>query len=220
MVHGGARHPPLVCSAQSPDGKACQLFAVKGTDPPRCVRHGGAKDGPPLCTARNKAGDPCQAFAVPGTDPPRCVVHWGARRAPTLCTAETEGGEPCRGQAVGGTDPPRCGAHGGTGKRWGPPFGHQNSLKHGMSARPLGPTIDDAIEGLTKAMGRLWALIEEGEGPSEHLTRYLAIYTQATSRLSRLLQERERMGQGARSELQRAMQEVLEELAEEWNTKA
>ena len=70
-------------------------------------------------------------------------------------------------------------------------------LKHGYYASSAGPTIEDAINGLTEAMARIWRLIEEHEGPNGHLAHLFSIYTQACSRLSRLLREQQALSGGA-----------------------
>ena len=137
---------------------------------------------------------------------------------PTRCTAQTKAGKPCQAFAVHNSNPPRCAAHGGSSAPVGAPPGNTNALKHGYYARPAGPTIEDAIHGLTEAMTRIWQLIEQHEGPNGHLAHLFQIYTQACSRLSRLLRDQQSFSGGAQAEFEQAINAALDHLSEKWQT--
>jgi len=136
-------------------------------------------------------------------------------RSHTPCTATTRSRAPCRAWAVRGSDPPRCAAHGGGARLVGAPSGNQNALKHGFYAQePQAVTIDDAIGGLVDKLNRIDALIASGNLSSQELIRLFSLYTQASSRLGRLLRARRTISGDAADGLSNAVARALEEVAE------
>ena len=103
------------------------------------------------------------------------------------CTATTAAGHPCRAYAVHGTDPPRCAPHRGGKTPVGAPAGNTNAQPHGFyAAQPDAVSIANTITGLSDKLERMDDLLPRLENP-DHLIAVFSIYTQATSRLGRLL---------------------------------
>lgn len=133
------------------------------------------------------------------------------------CTATTRRKTPCQAPALPGTDPPRCAAHGG--RPVGVPSGNQNARKHRFyAADPAAVTIDDAIAGLIDKMARLDEMIANLEGNGDTLIRLFALYTQASSRLSRLLRDKRALSGRAADGIAGAIAQALDELSTELRT--
>jgi hypothetical protein len=136
---------------------------------------------------------------------------------------------------VRASDPPRCGAHGGGKRPAGAPKGNTNAEKHGWysqqrpgasagscdgkrgfyAADPSQVTIDDAIAGLVDKMTRLDEIIARTEGNGEYLVRLFELYTQASSRLSRLLRDRRALSGEAADGVAGAIAQAMDELGTE-----
>ena len=137
------------------------------------------------------------------------------------CTAHARSGHPCRAWAMRDSDPPRCRAH--RGKETvqdaekvlaGPAFYPQD---------PTAITIDAAIAGLADKMRRLDAIIasrDEVESctwpPDEALLQLFGLYSQASSRLSRLLRDRRALSGEAADGFAGAVAQALDELSSQW----
>ncbi len=136
----------------------------------------------------------------------------------TNCSATTAAGHPCRAWAVPNTTPPLCAAHGGASKPPGAPTGNTNAEKHGFySADPSDVTVDEAIAGLVDKMSRLDELIDD-QPLSPLLVELFQIYTQASSRLSRLLRDRRALSGEAADGMAGAIAQALDELSVELGT--
>lgn len=141
-----------------------------------------------------------------------------SRPRPRRCTANRADNQPCQAWSVPGSNPPRCGAHGGGSKRPGAPSGNTNALKHGFySSDPAAVSIDDAIAGLIDKLERVDALLPGIEDP-EHLIRLFELYTQASSRLGRLLRDRRALSGDAADGIAGAIAQALDELGTELGT--
>ena len=130
------------------------------------------------------------------------------------CTALTSSGRPCRGWAVRGSDPPRCGFHGGGSRPAGAPLGNSNAVIHGFyAAEPETVTIDQTIAGLVDKLQRIDALMATAE--TDQLLTLLTLYTQASSRLGRLLRDRRALTGEAADGFTGAIGTILDELGTE-----
>jgi hypothetical protein len=140
------------------------------------------------------------------------------------CTAITHAGTRCKNRAVKGSDPPRCSSHGGSPKHAGAPPGNRNAETHGAFANPLAPTanLDARISDLNRKINNLSAYIDRvqiGDGSSDSVdvdqyTRLLALHGQLTSRLGRLLRDRQQLSPEDNSFLQDCINEALDEVSE------
>jgi hypothetical protein len=149
------------------------------------------------------------------------------------CTALTSSGRPCRAWAVGGSDPPRCAAHGGVKARANPassvqtapppeepPILPQEAERSRFYARdPEAVSIEQTIAGLVDKLARLDDIIasyqEARSEPGEadpYLVRLFSLYTQASSRLARLLEARQAMRGEIDDEITRAIAQALGEV--------
>ena len=135
----------------------------------------------------------------------------------TRCSAKTASGHPCKAWAVHDTDPPLCSAHGGGKRPVGAPPGNTNAVKHGFySVDPDQVTINDAIADLTDKMRRLDRLMAQHEEQGNGQLAYLfAIYTQASSRLSRMLRDRRALSGEAADGIAGAIAQAMDELGTE-----
>jgi len=138
----------------------------------------------------------------------------------TRCSATTASGHPCRAWAVHDTDPPLCIAHqraptGGGERPVGAPPGNTNAVKHGFySSDPTGVTIDEAIAGLVDKMTRLDEIIATAKN-GEYVIRLFELYTQASSRLSRMLRDRRALSGEAADGIAGAIAQAMDELGTE-----
>jgi hypothetical protein len=97
----------------------------------------------------------------------------------------------------------------------GAPIGNANAQRHGFySADPTAVTIDDAIAGLVDKLARLDAIMDAQDLATDELLRLFALYTQASSRLGRLLRERHTISGDAADSLSDAIATALEEVGE------
>lgn len=133
------------------------------------------------------------------------------------CTATTAAGNPCQAWAVRDPThpdgPPLCSAHRGGKRPVGAPPGNTNAVRHGFySADPAAVTVDEAIAGLVDKMLRLDELIED-QPLSPLLVELFQIYTQASSRLSRLLRDRRALSGEAADGMAGAIAQALDELS-------
>ena len=133
------------------------------------------------------------------------------------CAATTSKGQPCQAWAVRDSDPPRCAPHGGGEHPVGAPAGNTNAQTHGFyAADPDQITINDAIADLTDKMRRLDRLMAQHEEQGNGQLAYLfAIYTQASSRLSRLLRDRRALSGEAADGIAGAIAQAMDELGSE-----
>ena len=145
------------------------------------------------------------------------------------CTAISANGRPCRAWAVRTSDPPRCAPHGGGATTVGAPLANDNARTHGFYADLFSPhpasvsdvaptadqcTIGDVIANLYAKYQRLSDYIDEGTDrftPEELISLY-RLHAQTSSRLGRLMRDREMMGGGNIDWLSNIMEEVLKEL--------
>ena len=100
----------------------------------------------------------------------------------------------------------------------GAPEHNTNGLKHGFySTDPEQVSINDAIADLTDKMRRLDCLIAQYEesGSNGVLARLFAIYTQASSRLSRMLRDRRALSGEAADGIAGAIAQAMDELGTE-----
>ena len=169
------------------NGRQCDQWAVRGSDPPRCWPHGGRAVLPEpelaQCEAVCADGTPCERFAIQGSDPPRCVAHGGCK----------EGGK------VGG------------------PSGPANGMwKHGAyeGLTKEFTTIDDLIDDLMAKQARLSALLD-CVGDVREAMMLVSLHSQNAARLGKLMLDKKALQKDPRDEFDQAFQEVLEELTEE-----
>ena len=155
------------------------------------------------CTAEAARGRPCRAWAVPGSEPPRWRAHGGSHR-PVDALPDTQGGG---SQAARHAEPAAA------------PPGAPDVRRQSFYGRdPAAVTVDDAIAGLVDKMQRLDELIAALPGDGESLIRLLEVYTQASSRLSRLLRDRRALSGDAADGIAGAIGQALDELATELKT--
>lgn len=121
-----------------------------------------------------------------------------------------------------GTDPPRCAAHGGGKAPVGPPAGNRNAETHGLhSSHPApdikAPTIEEVYADLAARLKRFADYLDNAEDLSVHVyAQLLEAYGQVSSRLARILTVKDRISTGAVDELEKAIDQVLDELGEDW----
>jgi hypothetical protein len=146
------------------------------------------------------------------------------------CTATTRTGRPCRAWAVKGTDPPRCASHrrspsgdGGTGNRIGAPPGNTNAQTHGAYTQPPDTSVDlDArIADLNRRIEQLSTYIDhatigpnDGDIDVDQYARLLSLHGQLTSRLGRLLRDKQQISPEDDSLLQQAINNALDQASE------
>ena len=139
------------------------------------------------------------------------------------CTATTRAGRPCRAWAVKGTDPPRCASHGGTANKIGAPPGNTNAQTHGAFTQPPDTSVDlDArIADLNRRIEQLSAYIdhvtvgsEDGDIDVDQYARLLSLHGQLTSRLGRLLRDKQQISPEDDSLLQQAINQALDQASE------
>ena len=147
------------------------------------------------------------------------------------CTATTRAGRPCRAWAVQDTDPPRCASHGGSATKIGAPPGNTNAQTHGVYARsPSGDTqppdpppvdLDTRIADLNRRIEQLSAYIdhvtvgpEDGDIDVDQYARLLSLHGQLTSRLGRLLRDKQQISPEDDSLLQQAINNALDQASE------
>jgi hypothetical protein len=141
------------------------------------------------------------------------------------CMATRADGSPCRAWAVHGSDPPRCAPHGGGRAPVGAPLGNQNARTHGFYANLTSPgsshdecTIDGVIADLYRKQKRLSRYIDEkmDDLPPADLARFLRLHAQSSSRLGRLLRDRDILKGGWNEGMDAIIAQTLDELGEEW----
>lgn len=94
--------------------------------------------------------------------------------------------------------------------------GNQNALKHGFyAADPESVSIEDAIAGLTDKMTRMDHMVSSGEITGSELIRVFELYTQACSRLGRLLRDKRALSGDAADGISGAIAQALDELGTE-----
>lgn len=181
------------------------------------------------CGALTKAGRPCRAWPVRGSDPPRCSAHGGGKRpvgAPQgNRNAEKHG---WYSQQRPSPDPsPDSNPSASSGFYAATPdeVTIDNAIADGGSEQSAGRsafypsdpskvTIDGAIAGLVDKMARLDELIAHTPNNLDIL-RLFELYTQASSRLARLLRERKILSGEADDELTQAFAIAAAEIGEE-----
>lgn len=135
------------------------------------------------------------------------------------CTAEKKDGTACRAWAVRGSDPPLCGAHGGGAARPGAPAGNKNAEKHGAYAAGKSPAdLDEAITELERRLKQVSAYIDKhfAELEPPDFGRLAGLQAQMTSRLGRLMRDRQQVTGDDSDELAQAINQALDWLGEEW----
>ena len=137
------------------------------------------------------------------------------------CRAQTRHGLPCRAWAMRGSKPPRCAAHRAPAAAAAGETAAPATCFY--SDDPTAITIDAAIAGLADKMRRLDDLIARGDEasrstwpPDEALLQLYNLYTQASSRLSRLLRDRRALSGEAADGIAAAIAQTLDELSTEW----
>jgi len=154
------------------------------------------------------------------------------------CSRTTQAGRPCRGWAVQGTDPPLCGPHGGTTSPVGPPEGNKNAQSHGVYRRsrpgdstprpPDNVDIDVRIADLNQRIEQLSSYIDaaivdphqgtigQGEGSLDvdQYTRLLSLHGQLTSRLGRLLRDKQQISPEETNLFQQAINLALDQASD------
>jgi hypothetical protein len=157
--------------------------------------------------------------------PTDCQPRQRTERRP--CGATCADGTPCKAWAVHGTDPPRCAPHGGGSAPVGAPPGNQNARTHGFYAHIASPgaspdecTIDNIIADLYCKQRRVSRYIDENidDLPPADLARFLRIHGQNSSRLGRLLRDRDILTGGFGDGLSAAIEQALVELSAELGT--
>jgi hypothetical protein len=130
------------------------------------------------------------------------------RRAPAVrCAATTATGTPCKAWAVRGSDPPRCAAHRRSQAAPPPEAGE---------AAP--PSLDAAIADLYRRLGQLSRYIDERLADLEPglYARLASLQGQLTSRLGRLLRDRQQLEGDAADQLIQAVHQALDDISTEW----
>ena len=137
------------------------------------------------------------------------------------CSATTKAGKACRASPVTNSKPPRCAAHGGTTARIGAPPGNTNAETHGAYS-DRGSTdavdLDARIRDLNRRIERLSQYIDEaelGDGTQGTITvdgyaKLANIHGQLTSRLGRLLRDKQQLDGGSGAELAQAIGDALD----------
>ena len=181
------------------------------------VARGRSQPAKRRCTARTAAGRPCRAWAVhnppgpegPGTlgQAPLCAAHRSASGQRVPVDEQIDAGGPEHSRGVGLCE------------------GNTSAVAHRFysqgegfySADPEKVTINDAIADLTDKMRRLDRLIAQYEdsGSNGVLARLFAIYTQASSRLSRMLRDRRALSGEAADGIAGAIAQAMDELGTE-----
>jgi hypothetical protein len=157
--------------------------------------------------------------------PGRCQ---GTNDVSRKCSHTTAKGRPCNAWAVHGTDPPACAAHAGGGIRRGNP----SRRTHGFYARTLGEdeladliafadegSLDDEIACARILLRRLMQYLGiDGEEPPdpEDVQRLTSLALQATRTIARLIRDRHSLSDRAANRLVSAIEQALDELADEW----
>ena len=132
-----------------------------------------------------------------------------------------------------GSSPPRCAAHGGGKHPVGAPRGNTNAQTHGFysrerpssdatptassgfyAAQPEAVTIDQTIAGLVDKLNRVDQLLDTLDD-TEQLIRIFELYTQASSRLSRMLRDRRALSGEAADGIAGAIAQAMDELGTE-----
>ncbi len=189
------------CTAVRKDGERCRLWAIRGTDPPRCSAHADRlfrlPSPPPdedRCCYRTKRGERCRHWAVRGSNPPACSIHAGLARSPmtlrpgeTGCSFRNYRGQPCRARALPGSDPPACAVHAGL---WHPEEtsrGNVNAWKHGAYSMHLFDglaelyerTVDDYLAGEIAVVRELAHRLARVQGEAARLYKEGSMSTNA-----------------------------------------
>jgi hypothetical protein len=153
----------------------------------------------------------CRRPAIPGTEPPRCTIHAAGSQA-----AESP---------VGGTT-----------KKPGAPPGNHNAETHGVYRRspagdsqpPNGPPadLDARISDLNRRIQQLSDYIDRAQiGTAQdgdctdtidvdQYARLLSLHGQLTSRLGRLLRDRQQISPDENSFLQECINEALDQVSD------
>lgn len=140
------------------------------------------------------------------------------------CTGQTRDGRPCRGLAQHGSEPPRCRHHAAEPRAAPascPAPSQEAGGAGGFYARdPELVTIGQAIAGLVDKMARLDRVIAdlaaEAHEADPRVVKAIEVYTQSSSRLSRLLRDRRALTGDSGDDIPAAIARALEELGDEW----
>ena len=187
----------------------------------------------------------CRAWAIRGSDPPLCSPHRSSQSSPhrDACPEPGLGASPERGPGAypelsraacaepsGGACPER--KRGG-----GAPPGNQNHFIHGFYATALPPdeqarllapegiTSLDAEIALTRAaLDRIYGMLLTGVTPginpqpldAQDYARFIGLAFRGANTVARLLRARMALGGDPTDALSVAMNEVLDDLSEEW----
>ena len=172
------------------------------------------------CTATTRAGRPCRAWSVPGTDLPRCAAH-RSRRPPG------DGG--CTGSAEHPPGSPKGEAH-GVDARTGEGNARRDEYdtgRGGCDTRPYIVDIDTRIADLNRRIEQLSRYIDEVQiGPPpdgddgnryidlDQYARLLSLHGQLTSRIGRLLRDKQTIAPEDDSWLQACFNDALDQASQ------
>jgi hypothetical protein len=124
---------------------------------------------------------------------------------------------------VKGSDPPLCSSHGGSPNRVGAPPGNHNAETHGVYSNPLDPSvdIDTRIADLNRRIEQLSAYIDAAQIGTcddcidvDQYTRLLALHGQLTSRLGRLLRDKQIVAPEENNLLALAINDALDQASD------
>ena len=189
------------------------------------------------CTATTRSGRPCRGWAIQGTDPPRCAAH-RSRRPPGDggCTgsAERPPGSP-KGEAHGveartggsdvqrhGYDTPAGGCDTRPDDRHDARSGADDTRRSGCDTHPpTGVDIDTRIADLNRRIEQLSRYIDEVQiGPPpdgidvDQYARLLSLHGQLTSRIGRLLRDKQTIAPEDDSWLQACFNDALDQASQ------
>jgi hypothetical protein len=177
------------------------------------------------CTAITAEGRPCRAWAMKGTEPPRCAAHRDRRVVKRACR-HGPGDPPSLLPPARASAPP---AEGEARSRQRSPDTREATTDLPPKQERRGPTglnretitLDEQIAGLSRRIEHFGHLLDSLDvQESETITvadyaKLLALYGQLCSRLGRLMKDREQLTTGESDEIQQAIHDALDIVAED-----
>lgn len=137
---------------------------------------------------------------------------------PQKCTSTTAKGKPCRAWAIPGTQPARCSAHKPSAGH-GAPTGNRNAETHGAYAKSKPPAdLDAAIADLQRRLVQVSSYIDikiMNNVDADTFIKLASLQGTLTSRLGRLMRDRATTGEGFDSDINSAVNLVLDQLSDE-----
>jgi hypothetical protein len=136
------------------------------------------------------------------------------------CGATTKKETACKAWAIQGSQPPRCSAH--SGRRWGAPKQNQNAKTHGAYVtEPPTISLTEIIADLDRRRQQLAAYIDAhlAELDADAYTRLAALEGQLASRIGRLMRDKKQVQGDEMDELDKMIDEALDQLSQEWGIK-